>query len=140
MKNLTWFFRYSAVSSKRKFNLRQKKQNSSITEGYRDVFLVNLFGSCLNTFLAARGVRSENSAGGLEPEVSAPTGCLTITQATTISRLVPGLSSLDGRREEKGEAVLSDPPPPAAHGAVEGTADGGVSFLAVHQPLKDTVK
>lgn len=102
-KTLTLFFRYSAVSLKRKFSLQQKKQNSSITEGYRDAVLVYLFGSCPNTFLSARGVHSENSEGGLEPEVSAPTGCLTITQAMTVSRLVPGLSSWmeDEKREER---------------------------------------
>ncbi|XP_077933192.1 sideroflexin-4 isoform X2 [Halichoerus grypus] len=108
-----FFVRYSAVNLKRKFSLQQKKPNSSITEGCKDVFSVNLFGSCLNTLLSARGVRPENSAAGpgLAPDVSAPTGCLTVTQATALSRLLPGLSSLDGRREEKGEAVLSDPPP-----------------------------
>lgn len=37
-KNLTLFFRYSAVSLKRKFSLQQKKQNTSITEGYKGKF------------------------------------------------------------------------------------------------------
>ena len=38
IKNLTLFFRYSAVSLKRKFSQQPKKQNSSITEGCRCAF------------------------------------------------------------------------------------------------------
>lgn len=95
---------------------------------------MNLFGSCLNTFLAARGIGSESPAGGLEPRCPRPHVALHLHRP----RPTPGwcLAFQAWVDEEKGEAVLSDPP----HGAAEGTADGGGSFLGVHQPLKDTVK
>ena len=125
IKNLTLFFRYSAISLKRKFSPQQKKRNSSITEGYRDEFSVNLFCSCLNTFLSARGARSEDSARGLEPEVSVPPGWLTIAQASALSRQAPGVSSLDERGNKRLSCLVHP------HGVAEGTGDRRFDSLGV---------
>ncbi|XP_044896687.1 sideroflexin-4 isoform X2 [Felis catus] len=120
-----FFVRYSAISLKRKFSPQQKKRNSSTTEGYRDEFLVNLFRSCLNAFLSARGVRSEDSARGLEPEVSVPPGRLTIAQASALSRQVPGVSSLDERRNKRLSCLVHP------HGVAEGMGDRRFDSLGV---------